>query len=58
MKKGEPAPDWIKYAFDGSAVLFNGWEGARGPYDCEPLLAQFPTTAQTYVNRAEYWVQH
>jgi hypothetical protein len=51
-------PDWQKYAFTGSAVLFNGWEGARGPYDCEPLMRQFPAETHTYVNRAEYWVQH
>jgi hypothetical protein len=42
--------------YNGSAVLFNGWEGARGPYDCEPLLRQFPSKTTTYVNRAEYWV--
>jgi hypothetical protein len=44
--------------FNGSAVLFNGWEGARGPYDCESLMRQFPPTTKTYVNHAEYWVQH
>jgi hypothetical protein len=58
IKQGDPIPDFEQFAFTGSAVLFNGWEGARGPYDCEPLMRQFPATTQTYVNRAEYWVQH
>src|SRR4051794_10870000 len=26
------------FTYNGSAVLFNGWEGAQGPNDCEPLM--------------------
>jgi hypothetical protein len=49
---------WFDNYFTGSAVLFNGWEGARGPYDCEPLMREFPAVPRTYVNRAVYWIEH
>src|SRR5207248_6830865 len=49
---------WFNAAFTGSAALFNGWEGARGPYDCEPLMRQFRAATQTYVNKAMYWIEH
>lgn len=44
-------PD-LPYA--GSMVLFTGWEGGRGPYDCEPLMVPVGPAVETYSAYARY----
>jgi hypothetical protein len=34
--------------YSRSFVLFNGWEGARGPNDCEPLETAFGAGVESY----------
>lgn len=55
-KNGNPTGDHPNHLYSGSGVLFNAWEGARGPYDCEPLQVSFGTSAETYSTYFRYWV--
>ncbi len=52
------AGDHPDATYTGSGVLFNAWEGARGPYDCEPLQVRLGTSAETYSTYAKYWVSN
>lgn len=40
--------------YAGSFVMFHGWEGGRGPYDCEPLSVAMGAGVETYGMVARY----
>lgn len=42
--------------YQDSFTFFNGWEGGRGPYDCEPLQRAFGPQGQGYGVFASYSV--
>ncbi|MDX6411368.1 MAG: hypothetical protein QOE91_884, partial [Gaiellaceae bacterium] len=54
--KQVPTGDHPNFTYNGSGVLFNGWEGARGPYDCEPLQVAFGAATETYSTYARYYL--
>lgn len=41
--------------YTASFVFFNGWEGGRGPFDCEPDQVKFGLSTETYSTYAKYW---
>lgn len=46
--------DYPTLPYAGSMVLFTGWEGGRGPYDCEPLMVPVGSVVETYSAYARY----
>jgi hypothetical protein len=53
-KPDAPGKTGADMPFDTSYVLFHGWEGGKGPNDCEPLTAQFGSGVHTYGTLARY----
>lgn len=40
--------------YQAAMTLFNGWEGGRGPFDCEPLQRAFPSSQEAWGTFASF----